>query len=30
MKLKPKKSIDEYFSELEDPRVDSTKRHKLY
>ena len=29
MKLKPKKSIYEYFSELEDPRVDRTKRHKL-
>ncbi len=29
MKLQPKKSIYEYFSELEDPRVDRTKRHKL-
>ena len=29
MKLKPKKSIYEYFSELEDPRVDRTKGHKL-
>ncbi len=29
MKLQPKKSIYEYFSELEDPRVDRTKHHKL-
>lgn len=29
MKLQPKKSVYEYFSELEDPRVDRTKRHQL-
>ncbi|GGA55082.1 hypothetical protein CYANOKiyG1_75580 [Okeania sp. KiyG1] len=29
MKLQPKKSIYDYFSELEDPRVDRTKRHQL-
>ena len=29
MKLQPKKSISEYFSELEDPRVDRTKSHQL-
>ncbi|MGD1699694.1 ISAs1 family transposase [Dapis sp. BLCC M229] len=29
MKLQLKKSIYEYFSKLEDPRVDRTKRHKL-
>ncbi len=29
MKLQPKKSIYEYFSELEDPRINRTKRHKL-
>ena len=29
MKLQPKKSIYEYFSNLKDPRVERTKRHKL-
>ena len=29
MKLKPKTKLVEYFSELEDPRIERTKRHKL-
>ncbi len=29
MKLRPKNTISEHFSDLEDPRVDRTKRHKL-
>ena len=29
MKLQAKKSICEYFSELENPRVNRTKRHQL-
>lgn len=29
MKLKPKTTISEHFSALEDPRIDRTKRHKL-
>ena len=29
MKLRPKTTISEHFSDLEDPRVDRTKVHKL-
>ncbi len=29
MKLKPKKTIADYFVGVEDPRIDRTKRHKL-
>ena len=29
MKLKPKTKLVEHFSELEDPRIERTKRHKL-
>ncbi len=29
MKLRPKTTISEHFSDLEDPRVDRTKLHKL-
>ncbi len=29
MILKPKTTIEEHFGELEDPRIDRTKRHKL-
>ncbi len=29
MKLKPKITIADHFLEMEDPRVDRTKRHKL-
>jgi predicted transposase YbfD/YdcC len=29
MKLRPKTTISEYFSEIKDPRVERTKRHKL-
>ena len=29
MKLRPKTAISEYFSDIEDPRVDRRKRHKL-
>ncbi len=29
MKLRPKTTIEQHFSDLEDPRVDRTKRHKL-
>lgn len=27
MKLKPKKTITDYFVDLEDPRIERTKRH---
>ncbi|BAY90144.1 transposase family protein [Tolypothrix sp. LEGE 11397] len=29
MKLKPKITIADHFSVIEDPRIDRTKRHKL-
>jgi len=29
MKLKPKQTIADYFSDLDDPRVERTKRHQL-
>ena len=29
MKLKPKPKLIEHFSELEDPRIERSKRHKL-
>ncbi len=29
MKLKPKQTISDYFVDLEDPRIERTKRHKL-
>jgi len=29
MKLKPKQSIADYFADMEDPRIDRTKQHKL-
>ncbi len=29
MKLRPKTTIEQHFSEIEDPRVDRTKRHLL-
>ena len=29
MKLRPKITIADHFSELEDPRIERTKRHKL-
>lgn len=29
MKLKPKITIADHFSSLEDPRIERTKRHKL-
>jgi predicted transposase YbfD/YdcC len=29
MKLKPKQSIADYFADIEDPRIDRTKQHKL-
>ncbi len=29
MKLRPKITINDHFSELEDPRIERTKRHKL-
>ncbi|ACK73737.1 transposase ISAs1 family protein (plasmid) [Gloeothece citriformis PCC 7424] len=29
MKLKPKITIEDYFGELEDPRIERTKKHKL-
>jgi hypothetical protein len=29
MKLKPKNKLIEHFSQIEDPRMERTKRHKL-
>lgn len=29
MKLKPKITISDYFTEIQDPRIERTKRHKL-
>ncbi len=29
MKLRPKTAISEFFSDIEDPRVERQKRHKL-
>jgi len=29
MKLRPKTTIAEHFADVEDPRIDRTKRHKL-
>jgi hypothetical protein len=29
MKLKPKVMIADHFSEMEDPRIERTKQHKL-
>ena len=29
MKLKPKQTIKDYFVDLEDPRIERTKRHQL-
>ena len=29
MKLKPKRTIADYFVDIEDPRIERTKRHKL-
>ncbi len=29
MKLRPKSTIEQHFSEIEDPRVERTKRHLL-
>ena len=29
MKLKPKQTISDYFINLEDPRIERTKRHHL-
>ena len=29
MKLRPKTTISSHFGDLEDPRVDRTKRHQL-
>ena len=29
MKLKPKLAIADFFSEVEDPRIERTKQHKL-
>ncbi len=29
MKLRPKITIDDYFKDLKDPRIERTKRHKL-
>lgn len=29
MKLKPKKTIGDYFADVRDPRIERTKRHKL-
>jgi hypothetical protein len=29
MKLKPKKTITDYFVDVEDPRIERTKRHQL-
>ena len=29
MKLRPKTAISEFFSDIEDPRVERRKRHKL-
>ncbi len=29
MKLRPKTAISEFFSDIEDPRVERKKRHKL-
>ena len=29
MKLKPKITIADHFTQMEDPRIDRTKRHKL-
>lgn len=29
MKLKPKNTLVEHFGDIEDPRIERTKRHKL-
>ncbi len=29
MKLKPKQTIADYFVDIEDPRIERTRRHKL-
>lgn len=29
MKLKPKQTIADYFADVEDPRIERTKRHQL-